>query len=84
MSDLQHLTDYLVPVSLSVLNGDEGYRAGQMGKHITVFEDEFPDLTDSDLVIVGCGEERGIGMGRPFSAAPDLIRKEFLKTFYWL
>ncbi|KIC94750.1 formimidoylglutamase [Flavihumibacter solisilvae] len=83
MSDLQHLTDYLVPVSLSVLNGDEGYRAGQMGKHITVFEDEFPDLTESDLVIVGCGEERGIGMGRPFSAAPDLIRKEFLKTFYW-
>jgi len=83
MSDLQHLTDYLVPVSLSVLNGDEGYRAGQMGKHITVFEDEFPDLTESDLVIVGCGEERGIGMGRPFSASPDLIRKEFLKTFYW-
>ncbi|ULQ52299.1 formimidoylglutamase [Flavihumibacter fluvii] len=84
MSDLQHLSDFLESISLSELSGDEGYRSGQIGKHISCFEEnQFPELGDADLIIVGCGEERGLGMGRPFSAAPDKIRQEFYKTFYW-
>jgi formiminoglutamase len=84
MSDLQYLTDFLDPVSLSQISADEGYRSGQIGKHISIFEDEqFPDLSEAELVIVGCGEERGLGMGRPFTAAPDKIRSELFKTFYW-
>ncbi|ULQ56137.1 formimidoylglutamase [Flavihumibacter rivuli] len=83
MSDLQHLTDFLEPLSLAQLSEDEGFKAGQMGRHIMVYEEEFPDLSDIDLVLVGCGEERGMGMGRPFSAAPDVIRQAFYKLFYW-
>ncbi|MBZ5857906.1 formimidoylglutamase [Flavihumibacter profundi] len=84
MNDLQHLTDYLNPVSLSELSGDEGFRSGQIGKHIRIFEeDKFPDLAEADLVLVGCGEERGLGMGRPFSSAPDRIRHELFSCFFW-
>lgn len=84
MTDLQHLADFLEPVSLVELSGDDGYRAGQMGKNINCYEEnQFPDLAETDLVIVGCGEERGLGMGRPFSPAPDAIRQELFKTFYW-
>jgi formiminoglutamase len=84
MSDLQHLSDFLEPLSLTVLSGDDGYRAGQLGKHLLCYEkDQFPDLSTADLVLVGCGEERGLGMGRPFSVAPDIIRKELFATYYW-
>ncbi|GAO42874.1 formimidoylglutamase [Flavihumibacter petaseus] len=84
MSDMQHLSDFLIPVSPSALNGDEGYRSGQMGKQISIFQDDdFPDLEQTQIVLIGCGEERGMGMGRPFSAAPDAIRQQFYQTFYW-
>lgn len=84
MNDLQHLSDFLEPLSLAMLNDDEGFRSGQIGKHILAYEaDAFPDLTDAELVLVGCGEERGLGMGKPFSPAPDEIRKAFYTCFYW-
>lgn len=84
MSDWQHLTDFLSPVSLETISGDESYRSGQMARHLAIHTDEgIPELDDVSLVIVGCGEERGIGMGRPASSAPDAIRTEFYQTYYW-
>lgn len=84
MSDLQHLMDFLAPVSLDLISGDEGYRSGQMAKHLSLYQEgDFPDLESVDIVLVGCGEERGLGMGKPFSKAPDAIRAEFYQTFYW-
>ena len=84
MSDMQHLTDFVEPVSLAAISEDQGFRAGQMGKQIQVFEEgAFPDLEAVDLVLVGCGEQRGLGMGRPFCKGTDQIRKIFYKSFYW-
>ncbi len=83
MSELQHLSDFLDPISVAQISGDEGFRSGQIGKHISVYEEEFPDLADADLVLIGCGEERGLAMGRPFTDAPDRIREEFYRVFYW-
>jgi arginase family enzyme len=84
MIELQHLTDYLNPVSLAEISDDQGFRSGQMGKQVLVYEeDEFPDLEQAELILLGCGEERGLGMGRPFSKGPDQIRKSFYKSFYW-
>lgn len=84
MIELQHLMDYLNPVSLAEISDDQGFRSGQMGKQVLVYEeDEFPDLEQAELILVGCGEERGLGMGRPFSIGPDQIRKSFYKSFYW-
>jgi arginase family enzyme len=84
MSEFLHLSDFVEPVSLAELSGDEGYRAGQIGKQTDCHdENHFPELEKADLVFVGCGEERGIGMGRPFSKAPDAIRQELFRTYCW-
>jgi formiminoglutamase len=83
MSDMQFLSDFLEPISLAYLSEDEGYKSGQLGRSVKVYEEEIPDISDIDLVIIGCGEERGLGMGRPFSDAPNQIRKTFYKMYYW-
>src|SRR5436190_1295834 len=67
-----------------IINSNNPSKTKNIIQHITVFEDgEFPNLDAIDLVLVGCGEERGLGMGRPFSSAADTIREEFYKSFYW-
>jgi formiminoglutamase len=76
------LSDFLDPVSLSELSQDSGYKEGQIGHSIKVFEDEFPDLAEVDIVLVGCGEQRGAAL-LGFSKAPDAIRNEFYNLFYW-
>lgn len=84
MSEMQHLTDFVLPVSLAAISEDQGFHAGQMGKQILVYEeDAFPELDTVDLVLVGCGEQRGLGMGRPFCKGTDQIRKIFYRSFYW-
>lgn len=76
--------DLLNPVSIAELSDDQGYKPGQMGKQIPVYEvDVFPELDEVDVIIVGCGEQRGLGMGRTYCTGPDQIRKSFYKSFYW-
>jgi len=83
MSDYLNISDFLSPVNLSAISNDEGYRDGQLGKAIAVYDDEFPDLEDIQLVIIGCGEQRGSGLIGPPSQAPDAIRRQFYSLFYW-
>lgn len=78
---LHTIVDFLEPINLYELSNDEGYRDTQLGRHINVYEEEFPDLEEADLVIVGCGEMRGAGMES--SHAPNAIRSEFYSLFHW-
>jgi len=75
--------DYLSPINIYELNGDNEYTDGQFAKHITVFEKEIPDLTDIELVLVGIGESRGIGFDKEYSNAPDKIRKQLYTLHCW-
>ena len=83
MSDRLHISDFLQPVSLSAITHDEGFKEGQLGKSVAVFEEDFPDLDEADFVIVGCGEQRGSGLIHGQSEGPDLIRRQFYSLFYW-
>jgi arginase family enzyme len=83
MSDHLHIADFLTPINLAEISNDEGYKDGQLGKVIAVYDDEFPDLDDAQIVIVGCGEQRGSGMIGGESTAPDTIRRHFYQLFYW-
>jgi len=78
---LHTIVDFLEPINIYELSNDEGYRDTQLGRHISIYEEEFPDITEADLVIVGCGEMRGAGMEN--SHAPDAIRSEFYSLFHW-
>jgi formiminoglutamase len=83
MSDYLNISDFLSPVSRAELSFDQGYKEGQVGKTISVYDEEFPDLDEADLVFVGCGEQRGNGMHMAYSAAPDAIRRQFYSLYNW-
>jgi formiminoglutamase len=83
MSDMFNIADFLEPVNRDVLSQDESYKDGQLGKTILAYEEEMPDLTGVDIVLVGCGETRGAGVPPSQLLAPDWIRSEFYQLFYW-
>ncbi|MDB5229964.1 MAG: formimidoylglutamase [Chitinophagaceae bacterium] len=80
---LHTLTDFLDPVNPLVLSGDEGFKDAQLGKHITIYENDFPDLQDIDMVLVGCSENSGAGPALADEDAPDRIRKQFYALYHW-
>src|SRR5580704_11068638 len=83
MSDFHSLQDFLEPVQLNKKLIRKEYADGQMGKHIDVYEDEFPDLFGKDIIIIGCGEVRGSSNGQFGKGAPDAIREQFYQLYYW-
>ncbi len=78
----ESIVDFLDPINLGLVSNDTGYKEGQIGKVIKVYEDEFPDLDNVDIVLVGCGEQRGAALLHPGNAA-DVIRNEFYNLYYW-
>ncbi len=83
MHDHLHIADFLEPINIPAISQDEGYRHGQIGKTIAIYEDEFPDLDDVDIVLLGCGEQRGSGLIHGHSKAPDMVRRHFYSLYYW-
>lgn len=80
---LNSLIDFLEPLNMSLLSNDEGFKDSQLGKHILVFEEELPDISTADLVIVGCGEMRGMGVQFLLDSAANKVRTELYSLFYW-
>ena len=76
------LPNFLSPVSISDLNDDMAYNDSQMGTVVKIYEDEFPELDNSDIVIVGVNEFRGNGYVAKKNAA-DAVRKKFYQLHYW-
>jgi formiminoglutamase len=76
------IIDFLEPVSLSEISNDAGYKEGQIGTLVKVYENEFPDLEDTHIVLVGCGEQRGAALLHKSNAA-NVVRNEFYSLFHW-
>ena len=83
MSDVLRITDFLEPLNLFELSGDHEFKDGQIGKTIVAYEHLFPDLTVADIVIVGCGEERGNSLVNQTTSAPDNIREQLYFLYNW-
>ena len=83
MSDHLNISDFLSPVNLHEISSDEVYKDGQLGKAIAIYDEEFPDLDEVQLVLVGCSEQRGSGLIASECKAPDMIRRQFYQLFYW-
>jgi formiminoglutamase len=82
MGDYLNIEDFLLPVNSSMISNDAGYKEGQIGRVIRIYEEEFPGLEEVDLVLVGCTEQRGAGLMNETNAA-DAIRTEFYNLYYW-
>jgi formiminoglutamase len=80
---MQTVVDFLEPINVFELSNDEGYHDTQLGKHVALHEEEFPDVANADMVIVGCGEMRGAGIEHVHTASPNTIRSEFYSLFHW-
>jgi formiminoglutamase len=78
-----HISDFLDPVNLDERSQDQGYKEGQIGKLIEVYDEFFPDLFEADIVFVGCEEERGAGHEKRTGSGPNAIREQFYQLFYW-
>ncbi|HEX2606700.1 MAG TPA: arginase family protein [Flavisolibacter sp.] len=76
------IADFLQPLNLSALSNDQGFKEGQIGRSIKAYEEEFPELDEADIVLVGCGEQRGGALLQPSQAA-DVIRSEFYQLYHW-
>lgn len=83
MSDHLNISDFLDPIDLHEVSHDESYKEGQLGKAISIYSGEFPDLDAAQIVIIGCGEQRGSGLIHGHSEAPDIIRRHFYNLYYW-
>ena len=67
-----------------MLSEDEGYKDGQIGKKILVYEDEeMPDLKQADIILVGCNEIRGGALLHPGEPGSDAIRRQFYSLYQW-
>ncbi len=77
------LSSLLLPVDKSHLSNDTGYREGQIGYALMAHEEEgLPDISDADIVFIGCTEQRGAGLLHANGAA-DAIRSELYNLYYW-
>ncbi len=83
MLNIESIIDFLAPVNLYQISNDEGYRDNQMGKHIALNDEYFPDIDQADMVIVGCGDNRGAALSIENNDSPDLIRSEFYSLYHW-
>ncbi|MBK7884903.1 MAG: formimidoylglutamase [Chitinophagaceae bacterium] len=77
------LHQFLDPVVSHQLNNDGGYNDGQLARHIQIFEEEIPDVTAADIVLVGVPEIRGSGNFNNTFNAPDNIRKQLYQLHFW-
>jgi arginase family enzyme len=78
----ESIIDFLDPISIAEISLDAGYKEGQIGKLIKIFENDFPDLDETQMVLVGCGEQRGNALLHSSNAA-NTIRNEFYSLYYW-
>ncbi len=83
MNDSMLIKDFLQPLDLPVILGDDELNNAQLGYHIKSYTSSFPDLETADIVFLGIAEERGTGNGVSNGAAPDLIRKNIYRLYNW-
>jgi formiminoglutamase len=80
---LSTIYDFLEPVNLFDLTDDEGFKQVQLGKHTAINEGELPDISEADLVIVGCNEWRGDEPSANKLNSADEVRKQLYALYHW-
>lgn len=82
MFDYQHLRDFLEPVTLDELFGDQSFHAHQFGHMFTDPYDGEGESSEPSIVLVGVKEQRGDGFPME-TAAPDMIRRQLYPMYHW-
>ena len=83
MPDFLNIADFLNSIHLPDMPGRSQFRDGQIGSVIKWYDTEFPDLDEAELVLLGCGEQRGSGRIGVDDKGPDLVRQHFYQLYSW-
>lgn len=76
------LNEYLAPINIKEISGDSRYNDSQFGNVLEINEEEIPDLSGVEIVIVGANEFRGAGIKTNKNAA-DAVRRKLYELYYW-
>jgi formiminoglutamase len=74
--------EFLEPLQLQHIIGDEALKEGQYGKVIAMYQDEIPNWHAADIILLSINEERGKGKIQNHNHA-DAIRKQFYHLYCW-
>lgn len=80
---LAAISDFLDPISRSAILEDEPLSDHQLGRYISCYDEEFPDLEDTELVFIGCCEMRGASPAAGPNHAANQVRRELYRLFHW-
>lgn len=80
---LAAISDFLDPISRSTILEDEPLSDHQLGRYISCYDEEFPDLEDTELVFIGCCEMRGASPVAGPNHAANQVRRELYRLFHW-
>jgi len=83
MDSYLQLADYLSPINMALISDDESYEAGQIGKKIAAFENLLPDISEANVVLIGCAEQRGSRQLNGGICPADAVRKQLYKLYHW-
>ena len=74
---------YLDPVSLTLIMDDQPVSDGLLAKHISIYQEQIPDIEQADIIIVGIQENRGARRVNDGAKSADAIRKQLYQLNYW-
>ena len=80
---MQDLRQFFAAKHFIETKEDGTYEPHQLGAQAQYFIDHNFDWEDADIVIVGCGEQRGLDNELPYSNSPDAVREELYKMYNW-
>jgi len=80
MSDLH---SFFAAKHFAELPQNDARHALQIGKRIIPITEYNSDWSEADIVLVGCGEQRGTGLDAPWSHSPDAVREELYRMYDW-
>lgn len=83
MSDQLLIKDFLEPLDLTVILGDDEWNSAQLGTTTQLYTNNFPDIDETELILVGITDERGSGNGTAAGEAPSVIRKNLYRLYSW-
>ena len=71
------LTDFFTPVNTHKIANGSTYLNSQLGSVMTVYETDFPDLSEIDIAIFGVADDRKAVNNQGCAQAADAVRSKF-------
>src|SRR5690606_17481195 len=78
------LADFFTPVRVQELIPENGLYSTQLGTLFTVYQDEFPDLTEKkpDIAVFGVMDDRRSIDNQGCALAPDVVRQQLYRLHH--